>query len=413
MLTLKNMNRFIFILSPFITPFSFCQVKILFDATKAESACNADWVIDADNHNLGFRNGPAVLGAGSESNPQRYPTPSQTGITATTDETYWNGALSAWAIDCVKQGYTVETLPYNGQITYNVHSNPQDLSNYKIYVIVEPNIPFTASEKDAIVNFVSNGRGLCIISDHDQSDRNNDNFDSPNILNDLMANNQVQANPFGITFDYTDISQTSYNIAPLSSNSILHGSMGNVTQVQWSGGTTMRLDTTQNTSVADLVYKTSASATGSTNALCASAVYNNGKVVAIGDSSIPDDGTGDSNDTLYNGYYDDANGNHQKLLMNAILWLATPGKMDSGTIEVPGIAVSLQSNPLKNRQLVLNYTDTLPLAVTIYDIAGRLVASVNLINGNTTVSLPSLTPTVYFYTVSNAKGFKNFRVLVK
>ncbi|MFP5436166.1 MAG: hypothetical protein ACLGH8_00085 [Bacteroidia bacterium] len=123
------MNRFIFILSVFITPFSFCQVKILFDARKAESAGNADWVIDADNHNLGFRNGPAVLGAGSESNPQRYPTPSQTGITATTDETYWNGALSAWAIDCVKQGYTVETLPYNGQITYNVHSNPQDLSN--------------------------------------------------------------------------------------------------------------------------------------------------------------------------------------------------------------------------------------------------------------------------------------------
>ncbi|MFP5439771.1 MAG: hypothetical protein ACLGH8_18490 [Bacteroidia bacterium] len=118
-----------------------------------------------------------------------------------------------------------------------------------------------------------------------------------------MANNQVQANPFGITFDYTDISQTSYNIAPSPSNSILHGSMGNVTQVQWSGGTTMRLDTTQNTSVTGLVYKTSASATGSTNALCASAVYNNGKVVAIGDSSIPDDDTGDSNDTLYNGYY--------------------------------------------------------------------------------------------------------------
>jgi len=99
--------------------------------------------------------------------------------------------------------------------------------------------------------------------------------------------------------------------------------------------------------------------------------------------------------------------------MNAILWLATPGTMDSGTIEVPGIAVSLQSNPLQNRQLALNYTDTLPLAVTVYDIAVRMVASVNLINGNTAVSLPSLTPSVYFCTVSNAKGFKNFRVLVK
>ena len=28
------------------------QIKILFDATKAETAGNADWVIDADNHNL-------------------------------------------------------------------------------------------------------------------------------------------------------------------------------------------------------------------------------------------------------------------------------------------------------------------------------------------------------------------------
>ena len=28
------------------------QIKILFDASKAESAGNADWVIDADLHNL-------------------------------------------------------------------------------------------------------------------------------------------------------------------------------------------------------------------------------------------------------------------------------------------------------------------------------------------------------------------------
>lgn len=30
------------------------QVKILFDATKAETANNADWIIDADAHNLGW-----------------------------------------------------------------------------------------------------------------------------------------------------------------------------------------------------------------------------------------------------------------------------------------------------------------------------------------------------------------------
>jgi hypothetical protein len=87
------------------------QVKILYDATKAESAANADWVIDADAHNLSWSNGPAVLNGGNESNPQRYPTPDQSTVTSSTAETYWEGAISAWGIDMVKKGYEVETLP--------------------------------------------------------------------------------------------------------------------------------------------------------------------------------------------------------------------------------------------------------------------------------------------------------------
>ena len=51
------------------------QVKILFDATKAETAGNADWVIDEDANNLGWSTGPAVLGGGNEGNAQRIPTP--------------------------------------------------------------------------------------------------------------------------------------------------------------------------------------------------------------------------------------------------------------------------------------------------------------------------------------------------
>ena len=42
----------------------------------------------------------------------------------------------------------------------------------------------------------------------------------------------------------------------------------------------------------------------------------------MGDSSPADDGSGDSNDALYNGYIADANGNHRKLIMNATVWLA-------------------------------------------------------------------------------------------
>src|SRR5436190_21817662 len=243
-------------------------VKILFDASKAETAGNADWVVDADLHNLGFNNGPAVSGGGNESNGQQVPTLAQSGITASTSETYWKGALSYWGIDCVNQNYIVETLPYNGQITYGNNSNPQDLSNYKVYIICEPNIIFTSSEKTAILNFVQNGGGLFMISDHDQSDRNNDNQDSPHIWNDLMTSNSVQANPFGMSFDYANFSQTSSNIPLLPSDSILHGPAGNVTQVQWSGGTTITLNPTQNSSVKGVVYKTSSSF-GNTNVLCA------------------------------------------------------------------------------------------------------------------------------------------------
>ncbi|HOS47696.1 MAG TPA: hypothetical protein PLG57_03620, partial [Bacteroidia bacterium] len=52
---------------------SYAQTKILFDASKAEAAGNADWVIDADAHNIGYFNGPAQIG-GTESNAQKIPT---------------------------------------------------------------------------------------------------------------------------------------------------------------------------------------------------------------------------------------------------------------------------------------------------------------------------------------------------
>jgi hypothetical protein len=118
--------------------------KFLFDATKAESAWNADWVINADQHNLGFDNGPAVVGQGDESNPQRIPTPSQANIISSTPEDYWEGGISAWGVDLVKKGYYVETLPCNGQITYGNTANVQDLSNYNVFVVCEPNIVFSA-----------------------------------------------------------------------------------------------------------------------------------------------------------------------------------------------------------------------------------------------------------------------------
>ena len=319
---MKKSLVFILLFIQFYLPVHSQAIKILFDATKAESAGNADWVVDADLHNLGFGSGPAVSGGGNESNPQQIPTLSQSSITASTSESYWKGALSYWGVDCANQNYTVETLPYNGQITYGNSNNAQDLSNYKVFIVCEPNIIFSASEKTAILTFVQNGGGLFMVADHDVSDRNNDGKDSPHIWNDLMTVNTVQANPFGMSFDYANFSQTSSNIPSLPTDSILHGPAGNVTQVQWSGGTSITLNTTQNSTVKGVVYKTGSSF-GNSNVMCAYARYGSGKVASIGDSSPCDDGTGDTNDNLFTGYAGDAAGNHRKLLMNITIWLAT------------------------------------------------------------------------------------------
>ncbi|MEI6697176.1 MAG: Ig-like domain-containing protein [Bacteroidota bacterium] len=334
---MKKFLLFTFVLFSFC--FSNAQVKILFDATKAETAGNADWVIDADLHNIGFSNGPAVVGQGTESNPQRIPTPLQSAITASTAESYWQGALSSWGIDLVKKGYIVESLPYNVAITYNNTSNPQDLSNYKVFVVCEPNIVFTAVEKTAILQFVQNGGGLFMVSDHTISDRNNDGWDSPAIWNDFLTNNTVQTNPFGISFDLVDISQTSTNVAVLPTDTLLHGPMGNVTSLMWSNGTTMTLNPTVNSTVKGIVYKTGSSNTGLTNVMVARSNYGAGRVVAIGDSSPCDDGSGDANDVLYDGWITDASGNHERLIINATIWLA------SSSITTPINVSSVSVNP--------------------------------------------------------------------
>lgn len=274
--------------------------KFLFDATKAETAGNADWVIDEDN-NI----------------PKRIPTPLQSNITATTSESYWMGALSSWGIALVKLGHTVETLPSGTAITYGSTTNAQDLSKYDVYVVDEPNIRFTSAEKVAIINFVKNGGGLFMISDHTVSDRNNDGWDSPAIWNDLMTNNTVQNNPFGFKIDLTNFSQTSTNVTTIS-NPITNGTQGNITGIKYSNGASATL--TSGAAAKGLIWKTGSSQ-GLINLMAAYSTYGTGRVMVICDSSPADDGTGGTGNTLYPGWTD-LSGNHSRLHLNASLWLA-------------------------------------------------------------------------------------------
>ena len=352
---------------------------VLFDATKAEMAGNADWVIDADQTNLGVgSSGVYITSPGRQSNPQQIPTPSQSGITATTPETYWTGGLSAWAVDCAKKGYIVETLPWNGQITYNNTSNPQDLSNYQVYIIDEPNLVFTAIEKTAIIQFVQNGGSLFIISDHNNSDRNGNGWDSPHIWNDFFSNNSISTNPFGITFDLDDFSGTTTNISASANDSIIHGPMGSVTKAQWSGGTTMTLTPAINPSIKGVIYR-AGTTPGSSGVMVAYGRYGAGKIAAIGDSSPTDDGTGNSNCTLYTGYTGDAGGNHRLLLMNITIWLATRGNTTSVTnVLTDANHISIYPNPSKNKAQLSADQDLSNVTITISNLTGAIILKTQL-----------------------------------
>lgn len=314
--------------------------KFLFDATKYENAGSADWQIDAD----GTESVPIYTGGTTvETKAQRIPTPSYTGITSTTAETYWKGASSSWAVSLVKLGELVETLPEGTPITYGDNTNPQDLSNYDVYVVIEPNRLFTASEKTAIMNFVSNGGGLMMVADHtaattagtdangyNPSDRDGDGFDSPRVWNDLMTNNGINnTNPFGFHIDYIDINEqpTSnvYTGTNANAQKVLNGAAGTASKLSFYDGTTATLTPANNANVQGLFWRASSTNGGNTGVMALLSIYGTGRVVFIGDSSPADDGTGDTNDSLINGWSGDSPSgftSHPAFHLNASLWLA-------------------------------------------------------------------------------------------
>ncbi len=395
----KNSLLLLFLFCSILKIFSQSAVKILFDARKAETAGNADWIVDADQWNLLWNPNATLAAANNEANAQRFPTPAQSLITASTPETFWTGSLSNWGIDCVKKGYQVETLPYNVPLTYGSSSNPQDLSNYKVYIVDEPNILFTAVEKIAMMQFIQNGGGLFLISDHTISDRNGDGNDSPVIWNDFISNNSILNNGLGFNFDLMNISQTSTNVITAPTDSILNGPAGNVMQVKWSNGTTMSLIPSQNPSVKGVIY-TNGSTHGNTNVMCAYARVGAGKVAAIGDSSPPDDGTGDPNDVLYNGYTLDAAGNHQKLLMNITIWLALGG---SSTTNIPELTVAptrLFPNP-SSGLFNINLNSSSQIIVT--NIMGEELLNLFLTSGKQNIDLQNAAKGLYFLRIIQDK----------
>ncbi|MEU4088428.1 hydrolase [Streptomyces aureus] len=270
--------------------------RVLFDNGHAETAGNADWIISTSQ--------PDPLGQNS----------------SPTSETSWTGALSSWGVALQKTGnYSLKTLPSGSSLAYG-GSAATDLSNFDELVLPEPNTLFTTAEKTAIMTFVKNGGGLFMVSDHTGADRNNDGYDAVEVLNDLMTNNSVDStDPFGFSIDSLDVNSDYPAAISDSTNAVLHGSFGTVTKSLIADGTTATLKPADNSAVKGLVYRTGYS--GNTGAFFVTSTFGSGKVAFWGDSSPIDDGTGQSGNTLYDGW-NDTGATNAALALNATDWLA-------------------------------------------------------------------------------------------
>ena len=275
--------------------------RVLFDNSKAETAGNADWIISTSQ--------PDPLA--QNANP--------------TSETSWTGALSSWGVALQQTGeYSLKTLPTGNTITYG-GSSALDLANFDVFVMPEPNVLLSTAEKTAIMKFIQAGGGFFLIVDHTGSDRNNDGYDSVEVANDLLSNNSVDSSdPFGFSIDSNDISSENPVAISSSTDPVINGPFGTVTGSIIRDGSTQTLNKTDNSSVKGLVWRVSASQSGTTGAFFTTSTFGSGRVAVWGDSSPIDDGTGQSGNTLYDGWNDTA-GTNAALALNATSWLAGTG----------------------------------------------------------------------------------------
>jgi hypothetical protein len=303
------------------------QKSLLFDAMHAQTAGNADWTLDEDACGIA----------------QRYPTPDQAGITSSTAETYWNGAHSAMGVDLVKKGFRVESLPVGARVTYGDATNAQDLSNYHVFVIPEPNTRYTAAEITAVRNFVQNGGGVFLIADHAGADRNNDGWDAPEIFNELVGSPSI----FGITFNANSADRTlgwfddhpNGNFTIDTTSPIIYtGAFGNPSSSRGLGlfgSTSMVLSG----SAKGHIWRTTSTRDTATGVTFATSTYGTGRVAAVGDSSVTEDATNNCSHTTYLGYNDPAYDNGM-ITANAVYWLANGAGGGGGDTTPPTVSIT-------------------------------------------------------------------------
>jgi hypothetical protein len=306
------------------------QKSILFDAAHAQTAGNADWTLDEDTCGTA----------------QRYPTPDQSGITSATAETYWNGAHSAMGVDLVKKGFHVESLPKGARISYGDATNPQDLANYNVFVMPEPNVALTSAEITAIRSFVQNGGGLFMIADHAGADRDSNGIDAAGVFNALMGSPSL----FGITYNDNSADKTWgwFDNAPDDNYTT-----DTTSPIVWAGpygaahtGKGLGLFGSSSMTISGAakahVWKTGVAQGSTSGVTFATSTYGTGRIAAIGDSSITEDATNGCGHTTYLGYNDPSYDNGL-LVANGVAWLANGSTGGGGGTDTTAPTCSISS----------------------------------------------------------------------
>ena len=167
----------------------------------------------------------------------------------------------------------------------------------------------------------------------------------------------------------------------------------------------MTLHPGDNSSAEGLIYR-SGSSFGNTNVLFASSTFGKGKVAALGDSSPPDDGTGDPGDRLYNGWTKDADGNHEKLIMNASIWLAETLTATNPSKKKDNIEISF----LKKGNVCFFKVSNLPAfgdyQLSVFDLQGKEVANFRQIATGQTYRFHLPAKAVFVYRLTGADFLK-------
>lgn len=176
------------------------------------------------------------------------------------------------------------------------------LAGVRVVVLPEPNRPYAAGELEALAEHVQSGGGLLAIGDHKGSDRDGDGWDAPMVLNQLIG-------PMGLQFSFDKVSE-----APLSGPSAGALAQGVKAAGAWAGCSVTLV------SPAARAHLTFGPKAGGKPFL-ASSTFGKGRLVAVGDSSPFDDGSGTPGKKLHDNYNDPRYSGPQ-IAVNVVSWLA-------------------------------------------------------------------------------------------